>query len=102
MSDFIPAKANVANESAQKIYLLCGSSANEVFCGTTRRRSLREALETCIHQKRIAYYGDPTKTISVPDQIRSLRSDFKTKDLDAITENILGGEVKVVPNGKVL
>ena len=89
-----PAHA-INRDPAQKIYLLCGGSPKEVMCATTRLRSLREALETCIHQRRIAYYGDPSKTITIPDQIRSLRAD-------ELTENILGGEVRTVENGQVI
>lgn len=96
-----PAHA-INRDPAQKIYLLCGGSPKEVMCATTRLRSLREALETCIHQRRIAYYGDPSKTITIPDQIRSLRADIKALGPDELTENILGGEVRTVENGQVI
>lgn len=95
-------RPKMSNEPAQKIYLLCGSSPKEVFCATTRARLLREAVETCIHQKRIVYYGDPTKTTSVPDQIRSLRADAKTLTADELGDNILGGSIQVVANGQVI
>lgn len=91
------------DKTTKMIYLLSRvggpNDATVLVCATTRLRSLREAVEFAIHSRTMSY-GGPDNTI--PNQIRSLRADWKMLDRVALNEQLQGGRMDVALNGEIL